>query len=41
VNCIIGHHLSHKEFGVCLSLIKTLISRDPEDPFLISQLGYI
>ncbi|KAK2389816.1 hypothetical protein P8452_27336 [Trifolium repens] len=41
VNCIIGHHLSHKEFGVCLNLIKTLISNDSSDPFLVSQLGYI
>ncbi|CAI8598257.1 unnamed protein product [Vicia faba] len=41
VNCIIGHHLSHKEFGVCLSLMKSLLSRDSTDPYLISQLGYI
>ncbi|KAJ1378166.1 Tetratricopeptide-like helical domain superfamily [Sesbania bispinosa] len=41
VNCLIGHHLSHKEFGVCLSLMKDLLSRDPSDPLLISQLGYI
>ncbi|XP_061337445.1 uncharacterized protein LOC133284449 [Gastrolobium bilobum] len=43
VNCIIGHHLSQKEFGVCLSLMKNLLSRDAysSDPLLISQLGYI
>lgn len=42
INCIIGHHLSHKEFGVCLSLMNDLLSRDSSiDPMLISQLGYI
>ncbi|KAF1892492.1 hypothetical protein Lal_00010958 [Lupinus albus] len=41
MNCIIGEHLSHKEFGVCLSLINDLLTRDPNDPVLISQLGYI
>lgn len=42
VNCIIGHHLSQKEFGVCLSLMKELLSRDDcKDPLLVSQLGYM
>lgn len=42
VNCIIGHHLSQKEFGVCLSLVKELLSRDDcKDPLLVSQLGYM
>lgn len=41
VNCVIGHHLSHKEFGACLSLMKELLSRDSSDPILISQLGYM
>ncbi|RDX76311.1 Trafficking protein particle complex subunit 12, partial [Mucuna pruriens] len=41
VNCIIGHHLSQKEFGVCLSLMKGLLSRDSSDPLLVSQLGYM
>ncbi|TKY47636.1 Trafficking protein particle complex subunit 12 [Spatholobus suberectus] len=42
VNCIIGHHLSQKEFGVCLSLMKELLSRgDSSDPLLVSQLGYM
>ena len=40
VNCIIGNHLSQKEFGVCLSLMKELLSRDCSDPLLVSQLGY-
>ncbi|XP_020220531.1 trafficking protein particle complex subunit 12 [Cajanus cajan] len=40
VNCIIGHHLSQKEFGVCLSLMKELLSRS-SDPLLVSQLGYM
>ena len=41
MNCIIGNHLSHKEFGVCLSLLKELLSRDSLDPLLVSQLGYV
>ncbi|KAK7305980.1 hypothetical protein VNO77_43894 [Canavalia gladiata] len=41
VNCIIGHHLSQKEFGVCLSLMNDLLSRDSSDLLLISQLGYV
>ncbi|KAM0041268.1 hypothetical protein Hdeb2414_s0011g00364371 [Helianthus debilis subsp. tardiflorus] len=28
INSIISHHLRHKEFGVCLDLIKDLVSRD-------------
>ncbi|XP_022133008.1 trafficking protein particle complex subunit 12 [Momordica charantia] len=40
-NCIIGYHLSNKEFSVCLSLIDNLLSRDFSDPALISKLGYI
>ena len=41
MNCVIGHHLSQKEFSVSLSLIKDLLNRDPTDPVLISKLGYI
>ncbi|XP_019057372.1 PREDICTED: trafficking protein particle complex subunit 12 [Tarenaya hassleriana] len=41
MNCLIGFHLGHKEFGVSLDLIKELISRDPMDPVLISKLGYV
>ncbi|KAH7520643.1 hypothetical protein FEM48_Zijuj08G0166700 [Ziziphus jujuba var. spinosa] len=41
VNSIIGLHLNNKEFSVCLSLIKELLSRDPGDPILVSKLGYI
>ncbi|XP_048335731.2 uncharacterized protein LOC107425443 [Ziziphus jujuba] len=41
VNSIIGLHLNSKEFSVCLSLIKELLSRDPGDPILVSKLGYI
>lgn len=45
INSIISHHLSHKEFSVCLDLIKNLISLrgDTEDqnPVLLSKLGYI
>lgn len=28
INAIIGDHLSHKEFSVCLDLIKNLLSGD-------------
>ncbi|CBI21454.3 unnamed protein product, partial [Vitis vinifera] len=42
VNSIIGHHLSHKEFGVCVSLIRQLLSgRCRDDPALVSKLGCI
>ncbi|XAR73339.1 hypothetical protein NMG60_11007275 [Bertholletia excelsa] len=45
INSIISHHLSHKEFSVCLDLMKDLISLrgDTEDqnPVLLSKLGYI
>ncbi|KAI3796246.1 hypothetical protein L1987_38913 [Smallanthus sonchifolius] len=44
INSIISHHLSHKEFGVCMDLIKDLMSRDSTPvarPVLISKLGYI
>lgn len=45
MNSIISHHLSHKEFGVCLNLIEDLISRcgdgDNQNPVLLSKLGYI
>ncbi|CAL5365452.1 unnamed protein product [Camellia sinensis] len=45
MNSIISHHLSHKEFGVCLNLIEDLISRcgdgDNQYPVLLSKLGYI
>ncbi|PKI76371.1 hypothetical protein CRG98_003293 [Punica granatum] len=43
MNTIIGDHLSHKEFSVCLDLIKDLLSRDCSglDAVLLSKLGYI
>jgi len=44
INSIISHHLSHKEFVVCLDLVKDLISRDSTPvvrAVLISKLGYI
>ncbi|KAL0726332.1 hypothetical protein Bca4012_022425 [Brassica carinata] len=41
VNCLVGFHLGHKEFGVSLDLIKELIRRDPLDPVLVSKLGYV
>ncbi|KAL6959315.1 hypothetical protein U1Q18_039463 [Sarracenia purpurea var. burkii] len=46
MNTIISHHLSHKEFAVCLDLIKDLISQNGDDignpnPVLLSKLGHI
>lgn len=44
INSIISHHLSHKEFGVCLDLINDLINRDSTPvarAVLMSKLGYI
>ncbi|XP_076884228.1 uncharacterized protein LOC143533275 [Bidens hawaiensis] len=44
INSIISHHLSHKEFSVCLDLIKDLVNCDPTPvarAVLISKLGYI
>ena len=41
INSIIGHHLTNKEFSVCLNLIHFLLSSDPSNPILISKLGYI
>lgn len=44
INSIISHHLSHKEHGVCLDLIKDLIKRDSNPTaraVLLSKLGYI
>ncbi|KAL0333028.1 UNVERIFIED_CONTAM: Trafficking protein particle complex subunit [Sesamum calycinum] len=40
VNTIISHHLSQKEFKVCLSLLRAEISKN-EDPLLVSKLGYV
>ncbi|KAL8211301.1 hypothetical protein R6Q57_005738 [Mikania cordata] len=44
INSIVSHHLSHKEFGVCLDLIKDLINRastPAAKAVLMSKLGYI
>lgn len=46
INSIISHHLSQKEFGVCLDLIKGLIdgtngSNSDSRAVLLSKLGYI
>lgn len=40
VNSIISHHLSQKEFKVCLHLLKVEVSEN-KDPFLVSKLGYV
>lgn len=39
-NSILSHHLSQKEFKVCVSLLKDEISKN-EDPLLVSKLGYV
>ncbi|KAJ4953436.1 hypothetical protein NE237_030268 [Protea cynaroides] len=41
VNSISCHHLSHKEFQVCLTLLQSLYNIDSPDPVLMSKLGYI
>ncbi|GKD54085.1 trafficking protein particle complex subunit 12-like protein [Tanacetum coccineum] len=45
INSIISHHLSYKEYGVCLDLIKDLIKRELDGTVgkavLTSKLGYI
>ncbi|XP_059641235.1 uncharacterized protein LOC132283314 [Cornus florida] len=43
INSLISHHLSNKEFGVCLNLVNDLINRsgDTKNPVLLSKLGFI
>ncbi|KAK3031472.1 hypothetical protein RJ639_035507 [Escallonia herrerae] len=46
INTIISHHLSHKEFVICLALIKDLIgksegSSSEDKAALLSKLGYV
>ncbi|CAN8276106.1 unnamed protein product [Cochlearia groenlandica] len=41
MNCLLGFHVSHKEFEIALDLLRELISRDPLDPVLISKLGSV
>lgn len=46
LNSIISHHLSHKEFRVCLDLIKDLIQKSDDSDseakaVLLSKLGYV
>ncbi|KAI3462044.1 hypothetical protein Pfo_018707 [Paulownia fortunei] len=40
INTIVSHHLSQKEFKVCLALLKAEISENG-DPLMMSKLGYI
>lgn len=40
INSIVSHHLSLKEFKVCLYLLKAETSKT-EDPFMVSKLGYV
>ncbi|KAI3930647.1 hypothetical protein MKX01_037093 [Papaver californicum] len=41
INSISNHHLSNKEIGVCLKLLKDLVSKNEPDPLSLSKLGYI
>lgn len=46
INSIISHHLSHKQFGVCLDLITDLVNKSEDSNLdekvaLLSKLGYI
>ncbi|KAF5763534.1 putative tetratricopeptide-like helical domain superfamily [Helianthus annuus] len=44
INSIISHHLSYKEFGVCLELMKDLVNRELSPvarAVLMSKLGYV
>lgn len=42
VYSLIGYHLTGKEFGVCLNLVRELLKNsDDFDPVLVSKLGYI
>ncbi|KAI3834099.1 hypothetical protein MKW92_008827 [Papaver armeniacum] len=41
INSISNHHLSNKEFGVCLKLLKDLVNKNESDPLSLSKLGYI
>lgn len=41
VNSIVSHHLSLKEFKVCLYLLRAEISKNEGDPFIVSKLGYV
>lgn len=38
---LVSLHSSQKEFGVCLSLIRDMLSRDVMEPSLLSKLGYV
>ncbi|XP_057786044.1 uncharacterized protein LOC131003548 [Salvia miltiorrhiza] len=40
INSIVSHHLSLKEFKVCLYLLKAETCKT-EDPFMVSKLGYV
>lgn len=41
ITSISNHHLSNKEFGVCLKLLKDLVNKNESDPLSLSKLGYI
>lgn len=41
ITSISNHHLSNKEFGVCLKLLKDLVNKNESDPLSLSKLSYI
>ncbi|GAB4848667.1 hypothetical protein Ancab_003378 [Ancistrocladus abbreviatus] len=41
IDTIICHHLVQKEFGVVLDLMRDMLSRDMNNPALLSKLGYV
>ncbi|MQL95981.1 hypothetical protein Taro_028651 [Colocasia esculenta] len=41
VASICRHHFAHREFDVCLLLIRELLAKEPSDPALLSRLAYV
>ncbi|KAL8167427.1 hypothetical protein V2J09_008926 [Rumex salicifolius] len=41
MSTIIRHHLNQKEFAVCLDLMRDMLAKDPNNPVLLTKLGYV
>lgn len=41
MSAIIRHHLNQKEFAVCLDLMRDMLVKDPNNPVLLTKLGYV
>ncbi|CAA6659474.1 unnamed protein product [Spirodela intermedia] len=41
IGTLCRHHFSHREFDVCLLLIRELLSKNPSDPALLSRLAFV